>query len=172
MSGGAYINIYQLVDKQGNEVMRGTAEELSIKLKCSVVTVTNAGRPGAKDSTHSNFWLRKKYKVIKVGEKPRKRTYGNRIKAKPKVEEDKPLSTKELLILELVKRRKLQTIAMEDPKPYFEMLKQMGVDCVAKEVNDCDVMMRLKPRGRRGKQKPHYFVEVKNRWTTKPSQPI
>ena len=62
MSGGAYINIYQLVDKQGNEVMRGTAEELSIKLKCSVVTVTNAGRPGAKDSTHSNFWLRKKYK--------------------------------------------------------------------------------------------------------------
>lgn len=171
MSGGAYINIYQLVDKEGNEVMRGTAEELSIKLKCSVVTVTNAGRPGAKDSTHSNFWLRRKYKVIKVGEKPRKRTYGNRIKAKPKVEEKDPTGL-EYLKLMLVHRKYDQTICMFDPFPYLPDLYDMGVNCTAKEVNDCDVMMRLKPVGRRKKSKTHYFVEVKNRWTTKPSQPI
>ncbi len=170
MRGGAYINVYQLKDKDGNEVMRGTANELAEKLKCSVVTVTNAGRPSNGDP-HSDFWLRRKYKVIKVGEKPRKKTYGNRIKAKPIVA-DKLLSTEEHLVLELVKRRKDQTISMEDPKPYFELLRQMGVNCIAKEVNDCDVMMRLKPVGRRKKSKTHYYVEVKQRWTTKPSQPI
>lgn len=169
MSGGAYINIYQLVDKEGNEVMRGTAEELSIKLKCSVITVTNAGRPGAKDSPHSDFWLRRKYKVIKVGEKPRKRTC--RIKAKPKTEEKDPTGL-EYLKLMLVHRKYDQTICMFDPFPYLPDLYDMGVNCTAKEVNDCDVMMRLKPVGRRKKSKTHYFVEVKERWTTRPSQPI
>ena len=59
MRGGAYINVYQLLDKEGNEVMRGTANELAEKLKCSVVTVTNAGRPSNGDP-HSDFWLRRK----------------------------------------------------------------------------------------------------------------
>ena len=170
MRGGAYINVYQLLDKEGNEVMMGTANELAEKLKCSVVTVTNAGRPYNNDS-HSDFWLRRKYKVIKVGEKPRKGAYGNRIKAKPKVEEKDPTGL-EYLKLMLVHRKYDQTITMFDPFPYLPDLYDMGVNCTAKEVNDCDVMMRLKPVGRRKKCKTHYFVEVKERWTTKPSQPI
>ena len=170
MRGGGFINVYQLKDKDGNEVMRGTATELAEKLKCSVVTVTNAGRPSNNDP-HSDFWLRRKYKVIKVGEKPRKGAYGNRIKAKPKTEEKDPTGL-EYLKLMLVHRKYDQTITMFDPFPYLPDLYDLGVNCTAKEVNDCDVMMRLKPVGRRKKNKTHYFVEVKNRWTTKPSQPI
>lgn len=166
MSGGAYINIYQLVDKEGNEVMRGTAEELSIKLKCSVVTVTNAGRPGAKDSPHSNFWLRKKYKVIKVGEKPRKRTYGNRIKAKPKTEEKDPTGL-EYLKLMLVHRRYDQTITMFDPFPYLPDLYELGLDCTAREWVSLPERYNLTKQHRNRKPKHEgYIVEVK-RWITK-----
>lgn len=160
-----FINIYKLVDKSGKEVGRGTAFDLAGLIDCSPVTIQNAGRPNVAGSS-SDYLLKKKYKVYKVGEKCRKKP------PKKPIVEDKPLSTEEHLVLELVKRRKDQTISMEDPKPYFEMLEQMGVNCTAKEVNDCDVMMRLKPVGRRKKSKTHYFVEVKNRWTTKPSQTI
>ena len=158
-----FTNIYKLVDKNGKEVSRGTAFELAGLIDCSPVTIQNAGRPNVAN-THSDYWLKKKHRVYKVGEKSKKKHI------KKPIVDDKPLSTEEHLVLELVKRRKDQTISMEDPKPYFELLKQMGVNCTAKEVNDCDVMMRLKPVGRRRKQKTHYFVEVKERWTTEPSR--
>lgn len=158
-----FINVYKLVDKSGNEVSRGTAVELAGLLDCSPVTIQNAGRPNVAN-THSDYWLKKKYRVYKVGEKSKKK----HIK-KPIVEEKDPTGL-EYLKLMLVHRRYDQTITMFDPFPYLPDLYDMGVNCTAKEVNDCDVMMRLKPVGRRKKNQKHYYVEVKQRWTTEPSR--
>lgn len=160
-----FINIYKLVDKSGKEVGRGTAFDLAGLIDCSPVTIQNAGRPNVAGSS-SDYWLKKKYKVYKVGEKCRKKP-----PKKPIVQEKDPTGL-EYLKLMLVYRRYDQTVCMFDPFPYLPDLYDMGVNCTAKEVNDCDVMMRLKPVGRRKKSKTHYFVEVKQRWTTKPSQPI